>query len=69
MVSNAVQYRPLISETRSTLSTAEAAYHLNRTQQTLRVWACRQTGPLRPLRVCGRLAWPVADIRGLLGLS
>jgi len=53
-------------ETRSVLPTPEAAYHLNRAQQTLRLWAMRENGPLRPLRVNGRLAWPVADLRRIL---
>lgn len=55
--------------TNPTVTTAEAAYYLNRAQQTLRDWACLERGPLRPIRIHGRLAWPVADIRALLGVS
>lgn len=58
----------LALETRAALPTSEAARHLNRAQQTLRMWAMREDGPLRPLRVSGRLAWPTADIRKLLGI-
>ena len=47
---------PLERETRANLPTNEAAYHLNRAQQTLRIWAMRENGPLRPIRVNGRLA-------------
>ena len=57
---------PLESETRTALSTKEAAYHLNRAEQTLRLWAMREDGPIRPMRVNGRLAWPVAEIKRLL---
>jgi hypothetical protein len=32
----------------------------------LRKWACYEDGPLHPVRVNGRLAWPVADILCLL---
>lgn len=53
-------------ETRAALPTPEAAYHLNRAQQTLRLWAMRENGPLRPIRINGRLAWPVADLRKIL---
>lgn len=53
-------------ETRAALPTFEAAFHLNRAQQTLRIWACRENGPLRPIRISGRLAWPVAEIKRLL---
>lgn len=60
----------LAHETRATLPTTEAAFHLNRKQQTLRAWAMRAgTGPIRPLRIHGRLAWPVADLRRLLGVA
>lgn len=57
---------PLSQEARSTVTTAEAAAHLNRQQQTLRIWACRENGPIRPIRINGRLAWRVADLRALL---
>lgn len=57
---------PLDRETRSVLPTPEAAFHLNRAQQTLRLWAMRENGPIRPLRVNGRLAWPVAELRRVL---
>jgi hypothetical protein len=57
---------PLDKETRASLTTQEAAFHLNRAQQTLRLWAMRENGPIRPIRVHGRLAWPVAEIRRVL---
>jgi hypothetical protein len=56
-------------ETRAALDTATAAYHLNRQPQTLRAWACLENGPLRPVRVHGRLAWPVAELRRVLGVA
>ena len=59
----------LASETRAAVDTATAAYHLNRQPQTLRGWACLENGPLRPIRVHGRLAWPVAELRRVLGLA
>ena len=54
-------------ETRTAVETACAAFHLNRQPQTLRGWACLENGPLRPVRVHGRLAWKVADLRRVLG--
>lgn len=53
-------------EARTNLPTPEAALHLNRAQQTLRIWAMRENGPIRPIRIHGRLAWPVADLKRLL---
>jgi len=60
---------PLEQEPRATVDTRTAAYHLNREPQTLRVWASSQTGPIQPLRVGRRLAWPVAELRRLLGVA
>lgn len=48
------------------LSTSQAAEILNRKPQTLRKWACLENGPIKPLRVNGRLAWRVEDLRALL---
>lgn len=69
MAINKVQLVPLTQEPRSVLTTAEAARHLNRAEQTLRLWAMRQDGPLQPIRVNGRLAWPVEGLRRVLGVS
>ena len=60
-------YISLADEVRLTLPTNEAAHHLNRAQQTLRLWAMTETGPIRPLRINGRLAWPVASLKKFLG--
>lgn len=48
------------------LPTDEAAAAINRKPQTLRKWACLDNGPIRPIRINGRLAWPVAELRKLL---
>ena len=66
---SAPAFAPLESVTSPTVDTAAVAYYLNRKPQTCRTWACYEDGPLRPLRVHGRLAWPVADIRRLLGVA
>lgn len=48
------------------LPTDEAAAAINRKPQTLRKWACLENGPIRPVRINGRLAWHVADLVALL---
>jgi hypothetical protein len=58
----------LTQETRFALPTKDAAFHLNRSMQTLRIWACHENGPIRPTRVYGRLQWRTDDIRQLLGM-
>lgn len=70
-VSEPQQFPPLETVSRPTVDTAAAAYYLNRRPQTCRAWACLETFPdgLRPLRVNGRLAWPVAGIRRVLGVA
>jgi hypothetical protein len=60
---NTRQFQPLDLETRSAVDTETAAFHLNRRPQTLRAWASTGSGPLSPVRVHGRLAWPVDRIR------
>lgn len=62
-------FPPLELVTRPTVDTAAAAYYTNRQQQTLRGWACHEDGPIRPIRINGRLAWPVAQLRTLLGVA
>lgn len=59
----------LYSETRATVDTAAAAYYLNRSPQTLREWSSRGTGLLVPIRVGVRLAWPVSEIKKLMGVA
>ena len=59
-------FTPLPLETRTAIPTDAAAHHLNRKPQTLRSWACLENGAIRPIRINGRLAWPVAAIRALL---
>ena len=69
MAAKTIQPVALEREIRVSLPTPEAAFHLNRAQQTLRLWAMREDGPIRPLRINGRLAWPVAELRRVLGVA
>lgn len=64
-----VQFPPLERETRPAVGTSQAAAYLNRRPQTLRAWACHEEGPIRPVRVHGRLLWPMAEIRRVLGVG
>lgn len=69
MAAKTIQPVALERETRAALPTPEAAFHLNRAPQTLRLWACLENGPLRPIRINGRLAWPVSELRRVLGVA
>jgi hypothetical protein len=62
------KYPPLNAVTNPNVPTAQAGFYLDRRPQTLRIWAL--TGhPIMPLRVNGRLAWPVSEIKRLLGMG
>lgn len=63
------QFPTLEAVTKPTVDTAAAAYYLNRRPQTLRCWAVYQDGPINPLRISGRLAWPVSELKRVLGVS
>ena len=63
------QYPPLENVTSPGVPTPQAAHYLNRRPQTLRGWACSEDGPLRPMRINGRLAWETDSIRRLLGME
>ena len=64
-------YPPLEQVTKPNLTTRELAYYSDSAEQTWRVKACYETFPegLRPLRVCGKLAWPTAGAKKLLGVA
>ncbi len=64
-------YLPLEQVNKPNLTTAELAFYSNMAAQTWRVKACYETFPdgLRPLRVCGKLAWPTAGAKRLLGVA
>ena len=64
-------YPPLEHVTKPNLVTAEIAYYTNQAEQTWRAHACRETYPegLRPRRIGGRLNWPTAEAKKLLGVK
>jgi hypothetical protein len=66
----AAPYPPLEQVTKPNLTTAELAFYSNMAVQTWRVKACYDTAPegMRPLRICGRLNWPTAGAKKLLGV-
>lgn len=55
-----------IAAGRDILPTNEAAALLRFAPQTLRKWACYDTGPIRPIRIAGRLRWRTADLLKLI---
>ncbi|MBK7001361.1 MAG: DNA-binding protein [Rhodoferax sp.] len=62
-------FPPLESVTAPIVTTAQAAHYLNRAKQTLRMWASDGRGPIRPVRLNGRLGWPTKEIRRVPGAA
>ena len=62
-------FPPLELVTKPNLTTAEAAYYLNRRPQTLRIWAAYESGPLRPRRTKGLLDWPTPEVKRVAGVA
>ena len=62
------EFSPLESVTSQTVEGA-AAFYLNDHPRPLRGHACHEDGPIRQLRITGRLAWPVAKPRSVLGVA
>jgi hypothetical protein len=69
MIPNQQAFPSLDTVSSPTVGTAAAAFYLNRKPQTLRMWACLENGAIKPLRINGRLAWPVNGLRALTGGS
>jgi hypothetical protein len=65
------KFTPLELETRPTVDTAAYAHYMHIAQQTARIHACKESGPIRPIRIPGttKLHWPVAEIRRVLGVT
>lgn len=65
------RFTPLELETRTTVDTATYCYHMNLAPQTARIHACKERGPIRPIRIPGtaKLHWPVAEMRRVLGIA
>lgn len=64
-------FRPLEQVTKPLLTNRETAYYSNLEEQTWRAYACYDNahGGLKPLRIGGRLAWPTAGVKKLLGVA
>ena len=65
------RFTPLELETRPTVDTAAYSYYMHIAEQTARIHACKETGPIRPIRIPGlaKLQWPTSEIRRVLGVQ
>lgn len=63
------KFPPLELVNRPHVNTEQAAHYMMRKPQTMRAWACLENGPLRPIHINGRLAWPVSELKRVLGVA
>ena len=63
------QFQPIEQITLTAIPTEQAAFYPNRKPQTLRIWAMKESGLIRPIRINCRLAWPVKEIKKVLGIE
>jgi len=66
MKNDVSEYISLDMEIRPRIPTRPAAFYLCKKPQTLRSWACFEDGPIKPIRIHGRLFWSTDEIRNLL---
>lgn len=69
MIISSDKFQSIDQITLAAVPTEQAAFYLNRRPQTLRIWAMRENGLIRPMRINGRLAWPVKEIKKVLGVE
>lgn len=65
----ASKYPPLELVTKPNLTTKEFCHYANLALQTAWLYACKETGPVRPIRIGRRLNWPTAAVKQLCGVS
>lgn len=61
----AIELRRSLFGDRLLVNTEHAARALCRRPGTLRKWACFDSGPIRPVRDCGKILWRVSDLMKL----
>lgn len=63
------QFPPLESVTKPNLTTKELCHYGNIAEQTAWLWACKESGPIRPIRIGRRLNWPTKAVKQLCGVA
>ena len=63
------KFQPLELVTRPVLTTKELCHYANIAEQTAWVWACKESGPVRPIRIGRRLGCPTTAVKKLCGVA
>jgi hypothetical protein len=62
-------FPPLEAVTKPLLTTSEFCHYTNLAKQTAWLWACKESGKVRPVRVGGKLGWPTKAVKELCGVA
>ena len=68
-VSEPEQFPPLEQVTKPNLTTKEFCFYTNLAEQTAWLYACKESGPVRPIRIGRRLNWPTKAVKTLCGVQ
>lgn len=68
-VSETEQFPPLEQVTKPNLTTKEFCFYTNLAEQTAWLYACKESGPVRPIRIGRRLNWPTKAVKQLCGVA
>jgi hypothetical protein len=63
------EYPPLEQVTKPNLTTKEFCFYANLAEQTAWIYACKESGPIRPIRIGRRLNWPTKAVKQLCGVA
>lgn len=64
-----VLFPPLEAVSKPLLTTGEFCYYTNLAKQTAWLWACKENGKIRPVRIGGKLGWPTKATKELCGVA
>lgn len=62
-------FPPLEQVTKPNLTTKEFCFYTNLAEQTAWLYACKESGPVRPIRIGRRLNWPTEAVKKLCGVA
>lgn len=62
-------FPPLETVTKPNLTTKEFCFYTNLAEQTAWLYACKESGPVRPIRIGRRLNWPTQAVKQLCGVA
>lgn len=69
MAAKADTFPPLEQVNKPNLTTREFCFYTNLAEQTAWLWASKEHGKVRPIRIGRRLNWPTKAVKELCGVA